>query len=76
MTDLLDRLHVRQGIGAVRFRGLLQAFPDLQTAWNAPASQLAEAGLTAKIIENLHQVKKQIDLNEYWRTFKKPGSIY
>ncbi|BCY19151.1 MAG: DNA-protecting protein DprA [Chloroflexi bacterium] len=62
-----------RGIGAVRFRGLLQAFPDLQTAWNAPASQLAEAGLTAKIIENLHQVKKQIDLERILANIQKAG---
>lgn len=62
-----------RGIGAVRFRGLQQAFPDLQTAWNAPAGQLAEAGLTPKIIENLHQVKKQIDLERIQANIQKAG---
>jgi DNA processing protein len=62
-----------RGIGAVRFRGLQQAFPDLQTAWNAPAGQLIDAGLTPKIIENLHQVKKQIDLDRILGNCEKAG---
>ncbi len=62
-----------RGIGAVRFRGLLQAFQDMHTAWNASSSQLMEAGLNQRIIENFHQVRNQIDLEKIWDNIQKAG---
>lgn len=62
-----------RGIGAVRFRGLLNAFNDMQTAWNASSSQLMEAGLSQRIVENFHQVRNQIDLDRVWNNIEKAG---
>ncbi|NLF51016.1 MAG: DNA-protecting protein DprA [Leptolinea sp.] len=62
-----------RGIGAVRFRGLLNAFGNMQSAWGASTSQLMEAGLSQKIIENFYQVKKQIDLELIWKNIEKAG---
>jgi len=62
-----------KGIGAVRFRGLLEAFQSMQTAWNASASQLMEAGLSQKIVENFQQVRRQIDLDLIWKNIQKAG---
>lgn len=62
-----------RGIGAVRFRGLLNAFSDLQTAWNASSGQLMEAGLSQKIVDNFQQVRRQIDLERIWSNIQKAG---
>ncbi|NJN79798.1 MAG: hypothetical protein HC797_04615 [Anaerolineales bacterium] len=42
-----------KGIGAVRMQNLVAYFGDLESAWNADATLLAEAGLGAKLIEKL-----------------------
>ncbi len=62
-----------RGIGAVRFRGLLNTFGDMQSAWSASGSQLSEAGLSQKIIENFHQVRKQINLDLIGKNIEKSG---
>lgn len=62
-----------RGIGAVRFRGLLNNFGDMQSAWNASTTQLMEAGLSQKIIENFTQVRKQIDLDLICKNIEKAG---
>jgi DNA processing protein len=62
-----------RGIGAVRFRGLLQAFNNMQIAWNASASQLLEVGLSQRIVENFQQVRCQIDLERIWNNIQKAG---
>lgn len=53
-----------KGIGAVRFKSLLDYFGDPQVAWNAPNQALREAGLSEKVIENLKQVRSSIDLEQ------------
>lgn len=55
-----------KGIGAVRFRTLLNAFGDAETAWKAPASALSQAGLSAKIVENLLKIRSQVALEKIW----------
>ena len=40
-----------KGIGAVRMQGLVAYFGDLESAWNANAAELMEAGLGAKLAE-------------------------
>ncbi|HEX7557309.1 MAG TPA: DNA-processing protein DprA [Leptolinea sp.] len=62
-----------KGIGAVRFRGLLNAFKTMDKAWQASSNQLAEAGLNQRIIENFHQVRNQIDLEKIWNNLQKAG---
>ena len=51
-----------KGIGAVRFRALLDAFGSAEQAWNAAPSALREAGLGQKLGENLLQVRSQVSL--------------
>jgi len=52
-----------KGIGAVRLKGLLNAFGNLENAWNARPQELQEAGLPEKIIENLQRIRKGVDLD-------------
>lgn len=51
-----------KGIGAVRFRVLLEAFGDAERAWHAPIDALRQTGLSARIIENLLSARKSLDL--------------
>ncbi len=62
-----------RGIGSVRFRGLLNAFTDMEKAWNASTSQLMEAGLSQRIVDNFHQVRNQIDLELIGKNIEKGG---
>ncbi len=58
-------LNMVKGIGAVRFRGLLDRFGSAQDAWTASPAQLREAGLGESIIANFMDAQKKIE----------PGSI-
>lgn len=55
-----------KGIGAVRFQALLNAFGDAETAWNASPSELMAAGLGTKVVERLVEVRRSVDLAQYW----------
>ncbi len=55
-----------KGIGAVRFRALLNAFGDAQSAWEASPEALKEAGLYDKLVANLVKVKSQGWLEKHW----------
>jgi DNA processing protein len=55
-----------KGIGAVRLKGLLDFFGSLELAWQAPLEALKNAGLSAKVIENLLTVRRQVDLALVW----------
>lgn len=55
-----------KGIGAVRFRSLLDSFGNAGTAWNASVDALRAAGLSAKLVENLCQIRSQVDLEQVW----------
>jgi DNA processing protein len=55
-----------KGIGAVRFRNLLDTFGDAESAWNASAEALRGAGLSSKLVENLCQMRAQVDLEQVW----------
>jgi DNA processing protein len=55
-----------KGIGAVRFRNLLDTFGDAETAWNASAEALRVAGLSSKVVENLCQMRAQVNLEQVW----------
>lgn len=48
-------------IGSVRFRRLLNAFPNLETAWRAPAAELLAAGLEEPVIQKILETRTQID---------------
>ncbi len=51
-----------RGIGPVRLRQLIAHFGDVETAWQAPAEALRNAGLSARWLNNLLQVRRQVDL--------------
>jgi DNA processing protein len=52
-----------KGIGAVRFKTLLEKFGDAQTAWNATESQLSDAGIGPKILEHFLPLRETLDLD-------------
>ncbi len=62
-----------RGIGAVRFRALLDFFGDAAIAWNAPIEALANAGLSERIIQNLVQVRSQVSLDKIWQNIQAQG---
>ncbi|MFA6410251.1 MAG: DNA-processing protein DprA [Candidatus Buchananbacteria bacterium] len=47
-------------IGPVRWQKLLNYFPDLKTAWQAPVSQLVQSGLEPTIADQVNEKKKKI----------------
>jgi DNA processing protein len=62
-----------KGIGAVRFRSLLDAFGDARTAWYASADELRAIGLNTKSIDNLEKVRSSISLDKIWETIHNQG---
>ncbi len=62
-----------RGIGAVRFRRLLTEFDSLQDAWGAPKKKLEQAGLSGKIVENLLEIRQQVNLEQIWDALEKQG---
>jgi DNA processing protein len=62
-----------KGIGAVRFQALLDHFGDAQSAWNAPADVLRQSGLGQKTLENLLQIRAQVDLERVWELLEVQG---
>lgn len=48
-------------VGSVRFRRLLNFFPDLETAWRAPIQQLQQAGLEESIVQKIIEARTQVD---------------
>ncbi|MCL7451862.1 MAG: DNA-processing protein DprA [Anaerolineae bacterium] len=50
------------GIGASRLRALIDYFGDVETAWNAHAHDLRQAGLDRRSLENLIQARAKLDL--------------
>ena len=54
-----------KGIGAVRFHALLDAFGDLETAWNASLFDLVGAGLSPKLAERVSQARASVNLDEF-----------
>lgn len=55
-------LNMVNGIGSVRFQGLLDKFGSAQKAWEAAPSELKEAGLSSKVVKNLLELRASIDL--------------
>lgn len=64
--------HVR-GMGAVRFRKLLNHFSALHIAWDAPESALLEAGMTEKLLQSLRETKKSFDPIKVQKNFDEKG---
>ena len=62
-----------KGIGAVRFRALLDYFGALSRAWQAPTDALAQAGLSPKIIQNLLKFRSEASLEQVWENILAQG---
>jgi DNA processing protein len=62
-----------KGIGAVRFQRLLECFGDAESAWRAAPAELAEAGLSLKMIERLAAVRQKVDLARIWDQIQSKG---
>ncbi|MBN1453046.1 MAG: DNA-processing protein DprA [Anaerolineales bacterium] len=62
-----------KGIGAVRFQRLLERFGDAESAWRAAPAELAEAGLSLKVIERLAAVREKADLSRLWDQIQSKG---
>jgi DNA processing protein len=58
--------NLAKGIGAVRFRNLLDFFGDAETAWNASTEALRAAGLSSRLVENLGKLRAQVNLEQIW----------
>jgi DNA processing protein len=55
-----------RGIGAVRLQALIDHFGDAASAWRGAPEDLRLAGLGAKVIERLLEVRRSVDLEKLW----------
>jgi DNA processing protein len=61
------------GVGAARLRALLDYFGDLETAWNAPAHDLQQAGLDKRSLANLLRARDALDLDAEMARLEQAG---
>jgi len=61
------------GIGAVRLRALLDAFGDLETAWNASAAELQAVGLDQRSLQGILQARESLDLEQELNRIESAG---
>jgi DNA processing protein len=57
-------LNMVKGIGAVRFRALVDSFGSPAAAWAASPEQLRQSGLIPSAVANLIQLRSTLDLNQ------------
>jgi DNA processing protein len=63
-------------IGSVRFRKLLNHFPDMETAWRAPMGEYLRAGLEEPIVQKILEIKTQIEPEaEFEKLLKKAVTL-
>ena len=62
-----------KGIGAARTRAMLDYFGDLESAWEAPANELEAAGLGAKVLKTLLEVRRSDLLEKTCRFIDSQG---
>jgi DNA processing protein len=60
-------------IGPQKLKKLLQAFPNLEAAWQAPSKALIEAGLEVEALENFLIKRKEINPEAEWETLNQEG---
>jgi len=61
------------GIGPVRLRALLDVFGDLSTAWRADSSQLRDAGLDRRSLDNLLAARAKLSLDRELEKVRRAG---
>jgi DNA processing protein len=64
-----------KGIGAVRFKALLDAFGSAEAAWNASPEALLDAGLSRKVVESFQRVHKGVVLEQVWERIQSFGAV-
>lgn len=64
------------GVGAARFKLLLEAFGDLESAWKATAAELRNAGLGQKTIQSILSNRDEMDLDRELERIYKQGFCY
>lgn len=57
-------------LGPVRFKKLYSYFPNLKTAWAAPASDLQQAQLEPGIIQEIISQRPQVDPDQEWENLQ------
>jgi DNA processing protein len=62
-----------KGVGAVRFQGLLTKFGDAESAWKASPEALQSSGLSQKIVENILNLRSDVDLEKIWAQIQEKG---
>ena len=62
-----------RGIGAVRFRLLLNAFGSAREAWRASPEALRQAGLPAAALRNLLSLRAELDVARTWERIQSQG---
>ncbi len=65
--------NVVRGIGAVRLSALIHHFGDAASAWRGTPDELRAAGLGAKTISRLVEVRKGLDLEGLWEKIRTQG---
>lgn len=55
-----------KGIGSVRFKQIQAHFGDLSTAWHAPIEIFREIGLPDKVVTNIFELRRSLDLDRYY----------
>lgn len=60
-------------IGAIRFKKLLNYFPDLKTAWQSSTQELRQAGLDEKTTQTILEGIKKINPDEEFSKLEKEG---
>ena len=60
-------------IGSVRLRKLLNFFPDLETAWRAPAAELEQTGLEPSVIEKIAEARGVLNVEQEFMRLEKLG---
>lgn len=64
--------HVK-GIGAARFKSLIDFFNSAQAAWEAPALKLQQSGLPENVLDNLLKARVEMDINKIWQDLQNSG---
>ncbi|MCU0509436.1 MAG: DNA-processing protein DprA [Anaerolineae bacterium] len=62
-----------RGIGPARLRALLDAFGNVEAAWNAPVDALRDVGLDRRSIQNLVELRGRCDLEAELARIRKAG---
>jgi len=62
-----------KGIGAMRLQALITHFGDVEAAWRGSPDDLRAAGLGAKLVERLVQVRAGLDLDRVWERIQADG---